>query len=178
MGTQTSPRPYLTIMLMASVVTFSAAMRKSPSFSRSSSSATITMRPCLISSIADSMLSNIMSSAIAERLVILLIGVDVGNSAFLEACFDAAVDFGQYAVIINSSYLGNHSAGSNNFITLLNVVNHLLNLFLALTLRANNEKIENEKDGSQKNKVHPSGLVRRSHQEKCCIKHVILIYLK
>src|SRR5581483_2199079 len=53
-GTQTKPLPYLIIRFIASGVHFSAAMMKSPSFSRSSSSTTMTMRPWRISSIASS----------------------------------------------------------------------------------------------------------------------------
>src|SRR5574341_1565807 len=44
--------------LMASAVTFSAAMVRSPSFSRSSSSTTMTMRPARMSSMASSMVPN------------------------------------------------------------------------------------------------------------------------
>ena len=42
---QTRPRPCVTMKLMASGVTNSAAMTRSPSFSRSSSSTRMTMRP-------------------------------------------------------------------------------------------------------------------------------------
>ncbi len=49
---QTRPRPYLAMKLMASGVIFSAAMVRSPSFSRSSSSTTTIMRPARISSSA------------------------------------------------------------------------------------------------------------------------------
>ena len=52
MGTHTSPRPSLTMKLTASGVTFSAANTRSPSFSRCSSSTTMTIRPWRISSIA------------------------------------------------------------------------------------------------------------------------------
>ena len=51
---QMSPRPYLVIKLIASGVTFSAAMVKSPSFSRSSSSTRMTIFPCRMSSMASS----------------------------------------------------------------------------------------------------------------------------
>src|SRR6185369_11226670 len=49
---QTNPRPYFAMKLMASGVMDSAAMVRSPSFSRSSSSTTTIMRPARISSIA------------------------------------------------------------------------------------------------------------------------------
>ncbi len=52
MARQISPRPYLAMKLMASGVIFSAAMVRSPSFSRSSSSMTTIMRPARISSSA------------------------------------------------------------------------------------------------------------------------------
>src|SRR6478609_537630 len=52
MARQIKPRPNLAIKLMASGVIFSAAMVRSPSFSRSSSSTTTIMRPARISSIA------------------------------------------------------------------------------------------------------------------------------
>ena len=53
---QTRPRPYLAMKLTASALTLSAAITRSPSFSRSSSSTTITMRPARISSMARSIL--------------------------------------------------------------------------------------------------------------------------
>jgi hypothetical protein len=52
---QMRPRPYLAMKLMASGVTISAAMVRSPSFSRSSSSTRITILPLRISSMAWSM---------------------------------------------------------------------------------------------------------------------------
>jgi len=55
MARQMSPRPYLAMKLMASGVVFSAAMTRSPSFSRSSSSTMMTIRPCRMSSMASSM---------------------------------------------------------------------------------------------------------------------------
>ena len=48
---QTSPRPYFAIKLIASGVTICAAMHRSPSFSRSSSSTRMTIFPDRISSI-------------------------------------------------------------------------------------------------------------------------------
>ena len=54
-GVHNTPRPYLSIKLTFSGVIFSAAIIKSPSFSRSSSSTTITKLPALKSSIASSM---------------------------------------------------------------------------------------------------------------------------
>jgi hypothetical protein len=51
-GKQSSPRPCTTMKFTASGVTFSAAIRKSPSFSRSSSSTTMSMPPLRIISIA------------------------------------------------------------------------------------------------------------------------------
>src|ERR1035438_1797999 len=58
MARQTRPRPYLAMKLMASGVIFSAAMVRSPSFSRSSSSMTTIMRPARISSSAVSTSQN------------------------------------------------------------------------------------------------------------------------
>ncbi len=49
---QTRPRPWVAMKLMSSGVTFSAAMVRSPSFSRSSSSTTTTSRPARTSSTA------------------------------------------------------------------------------------------------------------------------------
>jgi hypothetical protein len=51
---QIKPRPYFAMKLIASGVTSSAAMVRSPSFSRSSSSTRITILPRFISSIAAS----------------------------------------------------------------------------------------------------------------------------
>ena len=58
MDRQMSPRPCAAMKLTASGVTNSAAMVRSPSFSRSSSSTTTTMRPAFISSRASSMVAN------------------------------------------------------------------------------------------------------------------------
>src|SRR3954447_10433273 len=53
--------------LMASGVTNCAAITRSPSFSRSSSSTTTTIRPEAMSSSASSMVANLMSSLVAMR---------------------------------------------------------------------------------------------------------------
>ena len=58
MGTQIKPRPCVAMKLTASGVTFSAAMTRSPSFSRSASSVTITMRPLAMSLRTSSIASN------------------------------------------------------------------------------------------------------------------------
>ena len=55
---QISPRPWVAMKLTASGVTNCAAMVRSPSFSRSSSSTTTTKRPARISSIASSIVAN------------------------------------------------------------------------------------------------------------------------
>src|SRR5262245_40934808 len=57
MGTQISPRPYLAMKFTASGVTLSAAMTRSPSFSRSSSSTTTRIRPARISSTPSSIVT-------------------------------------------------------------------------------------------------------------------------
>src|SRR5262245_46604172 len=63
-GTQISPRPYLAMKFTASGVTLSAAMTRSPSFSRSSSSTTTRIRPARISSTPSSIVtkSRLLSS--------------------------------------------------------------------------------------------------------------------
>ena len=55
---QISPRPSLAMKLIASGVANWAAIVRSPSFSRSSSSQTTTIRPARMSSIASSMVAN------------------------------------------------------------------------------------------------------------------------
>ena len=55
---QISPRPCVAMKLIASGVTNWAAIVRSPSFSRSSSSQTTTIRPARISSIASSIAAN------------------------------------------------------------------------------------------------------------------------
>src|SRR4051812_37103430 len=62
-GRQIRPRPYVAMKLMASGVTFSAAIMRSPSFSRSSSSTMMIMRPSWISVIASSIVANCMGPA-------------------------------------------------------------------------------------------------------------------
>ena len=52
---QINPRPWVAIKLMTSGVTFSAAVIKSPSFSRLASSTTMTTLPALISAMASAM---------------------------------------------------------------------------------------------------------------------------
>src|SRR6267142_5112548 len=58
MARQIRPRPKVAMKLMASGVTFSAATMRSPSFSRSSSSTMMTMRPSWISTMASSIVAN------------------------------------------------------------------------------------------------------------------------
>src|SRR2546428_832556 len=58
MGRQMSPRPYRAMKLMASGVIFSAAIVRSPSFSRSSSSTTMIICPARMASTASSMPAN------------------------------------------------------------------------------------------------------------------------
>src|SRR2546426_7725424 len=55
---QIKPRACVAMKLIASGVTFSAATIRSPSFSRSSSSTIMTMRPSWISAMASSMVAN------------------------------------------------------------------------------------------------------------------------
>ena len=57
-GTQIKPRPCIAMKLMAFGVAFSAAMTRSPSFSRSASSVTITILPAAISRTTSSIVSN------------------------------------------------------------------------------------------------------------------------
>ena len=57
-GRQISPRPCFAMKLIASGVTFSAAMVRSPSFSRSSSSTTMTISPRRIAATASSTAAN------------------------------------------------------------------------------------------------------------------------
>ena len=61
-GAQSTPRAFLSIKFTFSGVIFSAAMIRSPSFSRSSSSTTITNLPSLKSFTASSMLLNLNSA--------------------------------------------------------------------------------------------------------------------
>ena len=65
---QIRPRPYLAMKFIASGVVNSAAMQKSPSFSLSSSSTSITMRPSLIWRSASSILSMDIFILFSERL--------------------------------------------------------------------------------------------------------------
>ena len=60
---QIQPRASLAMKLIASGVTNWAAITRSPSFSRSSSSQTTTILPCLISSIASSTVEKGLSAA-------------------------------------------------------------------------------------------------------------------
>jgi hypothetical protein len=58
-GTQNWPRPCVIMKLTISGVTFSAAQTKSPSFSRSSASATITTSPRAMASMVASIVENV-----------------------------------------------------------------------------------------------------------------------
>ena len=55
MGAQTKPRPWIVMKLIAAIVALLAAITRSPSFSRSASSVTITMRPLRISAMTSGM---------------------------------------------------------------------------------------------------------------------------
>ena len=66
-GRQMSPRPYLAIKLMASGVANWAAIVRSPSFSRPSSSTRMTIFPCRMSATASSMLHKGMTFPSAAR---------------------------------------------------------------------------------------------------------------
>ena len=57
-GMQSWPRPWVIMNSIVSGVAFSAAATKSPSFSRFSSSTTITTRPSAIASSASSIFEN------------------------------------------------------------------------------------------------------------------------
>ncbi len=57
-GTQINPRPCIAMKLIAFGVAFSAAMTRSPSFSRSASSVTITILPAAMSRTTSSIVSN------------------------------------------------------------------------------------------------------------------------
>ena len=71
-GTQIMPRPYLAMKFTASGVIASAAIMKSPSFSRSSSSTTMIIFPALMSSMASGIPANECSGCCALRLSSLL----------------------------------------------------------------------------------------------------------
>src|SRR5262249_14572845 len=62
-GRHMRPRPCVAMKLMASGVTFSAAIMRSPSFSRSSSSTMMTIRPSWVSLMASSIVANCISFA-------------------------------------------------------------------------------------------------------------------
>ncbi len=65
---QTSPLPYFAMKLIASAVTFSAAMQRSPSFSLSSSSTRMTILPAAMSSSDSSIVFNLYLSMIVPPL--------------------------------------------------------------------------------------------------------------
>src|SRR3954454_6635297 len=73
---QIHPPAWRVMKLIASGVTNWAAMTTSPSFSRSSSSTTTTMRPLAMSSRASSMVANLMSARVGNELLQML-GEDV-----------------------------------------------------------------------------------------------------
>src|SRR4051794_4947389 len=66
---QIHPPAWRVMKLMASGVTNCAAMTRSPSFSRSSSSTTTTILPCAMSSRASSMVANLSSARIGNELL-------------------------------------------------------------------------------------------------------------
>ena len=76
-GAQSTPRAFLSMKFTFSGVIFSAAMMRSPSFSRSSSSTTITNLPSLKSSSAASMLLSLKSSISIFSLFMILISVHI-----------------------------------------------------------------------------------------------------
>src|SRR3954468_12839364 len=74
------PRPYLAMKLITSGVTFSAAIVRSPSFSRSSSSTTMIMRPSRMASMAFSIGAN------GDAVFFLLIVVSTRPSRAARTC--------------------------------------------------------------------------------------------
>ena len=68
-GKQIIPRPYFAIKLIASGVAFSAAMIKSPSFSRSGSSETIIISPFRIASMASGIVLNFIDAAFNSFMI-------------------------------------------------------------------------------------------------------------
>ena len=72
-GAQSTPRPFLSMKFTASGVIFSAAIIKSPSFSLSSSSTTITNLPALKSSRASSIPFNLKLSIILWLLFFIIL---------------------------------------------------------------------------------------------------------
>src|SRR5256885_7155586 len=67
---QTSPRACVAMKLIASGVANCAAITRSPSFSRSGSSTTTTIRPSRMSSIASSTVAKVVVAAITDRLAL------------------------------------------------------------------------------------------------------------
>ncbi len=74
-GAHSRPRPYWVMKFIISSVTVAAAAMKSPSFSRSSSSTTMTIRPAFISSIASSMVLSDLSVVFISYVVYFLLSV-------------------------------------------------------------------------------------------------------
>src|SRR3954452_24730154 len=81
---QIQPRACVAMKLMSSAVTNSAAMTRSPSFSRSSSSTTTTILPAAMSSRASSMVENSISARVGNELLHVL-GEDVNLEVDLAA---------------------------------------------------------------------------------------------
>ena len=73
MGAQSTPRAFFSMKFTFSAVMVSAAVMRSPSFSRSSSSTTITNLPCLKSSKASSIRLNLYSYIFCFVLMFLYI---------------------------------------------------------------------------------------------------------
>src|SRR5690625_1454056 len=150
------------MMFIASGVTLSAAIRKSPSFSRSSSSTTITIFPFRISSMASSIVLNgdvdisweLICLLYKVLLYLFFIGIHVSDGAFLKACLHSVVNFKKNRIVINGADNTHHAPASQNLVTLLHLTNFGLNLFLAFGLRADNKKVENKENGAQKNEVN------------------------
>src|SRR5258705_4186091 len=92
---QIDPPAWRVMKLIASGVTNCAAMRRSPSFSRSSSSTTTTILPAAMSSRASSMVANRMSARVGNELLQVLgedVDLEIDGSARLRGAQPGALE--------------------------------------------------------------------------------------
>src|SRR5690606_5648201 len=166
-GTHISPRPQRAMKLTRSGVTTSAAVTKSPSFSRSSSSTTTTSLPLRMSSRASSMESKrgrsgmgtsgetavrvkpppgasgsgrpVKNPRAASRAIL---RGDRRDGVLVEAELDVLVHLGEDARLLHLQHRRVDAADGDDAVALLDGVDHGLPLVLALALRPDDEEVE------------------------------------
>ncbi len=151
-------------------VHFSAAMKRSPSFSLSSSSTTITMLPFRISSRASVIDVKSMEITAASGGLPFRLSRDVGDGRLVDFHLDVIRDLDEDDLVLDPEHGRVNSADRGDFITLLHALQQFLPLLLPLLLRTEDHEVENQDDEREHDQRadHASAAVAalRRHQKE------------